>query len=155
MQRHRLAQAIDQFVQRATLADDGNLEALSYVPATTAADHRMNGFSRRRVPVCCVASSGLGNRAPGWFKPLMTIRAADFVHPSRHALEVIQAVCMVCRRIDAASTHDVGEHGARVEMREGQNDVARSKPPAATPATDPESSAEDLFMDCHTFNIHL
>jgi hypothetical protein len=155
MQCHRLAQAIDQLVQRATLTDDGNLEALAEVPAATAADHRVNGFSRRRVPVCLVAGAGLGNRTPGRFQPGPTIRPADFVHPSRYSPEVVQAVWMVSWCVDTATTHDVREHRARVEMRESLNDVARSKAPATALATDPARRAKNFFVDRHTLNIHL
>jgi hypothetical protein len=155
MQRHCLAQAIDQFVQRATLTDDRNLEALPDVPAATAADHRMNGFTRRRVPVYRVACPRFGYRAPGRFRLGTAIRVADLVHPSRYSREVVQAVCVVRWCVDTATTHDVCEHRAPVEMRECLNDVARSKPPAAALATDPASRAENLFVDRHALNIHL
>jgi hypothetical protein len=155
MQRQCLAQAIDQFVQRATLTDDRNLEALAHIPAATAADHRVNGFTRRHVPVNCIACPRLGHRAPVRLRPGTAIRVADLVHTSRYSPEVIQAVRVVRRCVDTATTHDVCEHRALVEMRECLNNFARSKPPAAALATDPASRVEYLFVDRHSLNIHL
>ena len=155
MQLDRLAQAIDQFVQRPTLTDDGNLEALADIPTAATTDHRVNGFSRRRVAMGSVACPGLGGRAPGWPRPGTTIRAADLVHATRDSPEVVQAVCMVCRSVDTAAAHDVGQYRARVEMGQRQNDFAGSEAPTTTPATGPVCRAENFFMDGHVFNIHL
>ena len=155
MQLDRLAEAIDQFVECAALTDDGNLEALADVPSTITADHRVHGFQRRRIPVGCVACSRLRNRTSLRFRTGNPITATDFVQPTRNAREVIQTVGVVSRCVDTATTHDVREHGPCVEMRESQNDLVRSKPPDATPATDPAYRVKNLVVDRHEFNVQV
>jgi hypothetical protein len=155
MQLDRIAEAIDQLIECAALTDDGNFETLAHVPSTIAANHRVHGFARRRVSVCCVACSRLGNRTSLRFRTGNPMTATDFVQPARYSLKIIQAVGVVSRCVDTATTHDVREHGPCIEMRERQNDFVRPKPPAAAPATDPAYRVKNLVMDRHVLNLHL
>jgi hypothetical protein len=134
MQRDRLAQTIDQLIQRATLADDGYLETFADIPTAATADHRMHGFSEGRILMCCIARSRIRNRTSYRLRPGTAIRTADFVESSRDPLKVVDAVRVVRRSVDTATAHNVRADCPGVEMRERENDLARPEPPAATSA---------------------
>jgi hypothetical protein len=155
MERNRLAQALDQFVQRAALADHGKLEALADVPTATATNDCVNDFSRRRVGVERGTGPRFGGCKANGSGPGTTVGGADLVHAPRHPTKVVQPVCVVRGRVDAATTHDVCEHRSGVQVRESQDDLARAKPPVVTPATDPASRAEDLLVHRHADNIQV
>jgi hypothetical protein len=155
MECDRLAQTLHQFVQRTALADHGKLEALADVPATAATDDRVNDLSGGRVGVDRVSGPGFGGCAANRSRFGTTVGGADFVNASRHPPEVVEAVYVMRRCVDATATHDVGEHSSGVELRESQDDLARAKPPVVATATDPASRAEDLLVHRHTMNIQL
>src|SRR5512138_2474097 len=73
----------------------------------------------------------------------------ELILSTRHPLEIGPLVRMVLRRVDAASSHDMGPDVALFEMRQGVNgihDTERLLP--ALPAK-PARRSQDLFMNGH------
>ena len=62
---------------------------------------------------------------------------------------------MVCGGVGAATTYNVRTNRARIQMRERQNDIARSKLPTAALPANPESRVKDFLVDRHALNIPL
>ena len=75
------------------------------------------------------------------------VRGQHLIDASPDTLEVVLLVRVVLRRVDAATTHDVGPDRARVQVRQCSNDLFGCEGPSASLAAETLGRAENLVVD--------
>lgn len=131
--------APDDLIERASLRDDGDLQALRNIPADIARNHDM---SRVAEPARRVRQQQVFSRAR--FGPrrreLAAVGREHLVETAADAAEVRPAMRVIGRSVHAQPARDVRADRAGRQVGERANDLSRGKGPIISLAADGQSS---------------
>jgi hypothetical protein len=142
------AQVGDGFVERASLRDDRQLDALREVPSAAPGDDAVEGgapFDQRHGSIGRLPLAHDRDRA----RPPAAVPRRELIPPAADPREVVPLVRMVLRRVDAASARHVSANRAWIHVRQGADDVVGRERGVAALGADAPRRGENLLVVRH------